>query len=321
VESLIDLGARVRVVDDLSSGSVNNLACSFDQFEFVRGDLCAAGVAEAAVDGMDIVFHLAAIHGGRGFIDTFQAECSRNFILDGLVIDAAARAGVQNFVFASSGCVYPVGLQASTEREVRLAESDVGPPYHSDGLYGWAKLMAEQKLAALHKERGFPSVSCRFFTVYGERCPESHALSALVGRAFLRQDPFEIWGDGSQIRNWTYVLDITRGMILAGERLSDGQAINLGTEERISVLDAVALIMEMTGHRAEIKPLLDRPTGPVNRVASGERAREILGWEPQMDFRSGLQRLIDWYFTEASSAGLDEEGFALKLLTRTHANR
>ena len=87
------------------------------------------------------------------------------------------------------------------------------------------------------------------------------------------------------------------------------------------MLDAVERIMHMTGHRAEIKPLLDKPTGPLNRVASAERAREVLGWEPEVDFPSGLQRLIDWYFGEAALAGLNEEGFEQRLLARSHAQR
>src|SRR5438045_7362557 len=100
--------------------------------------------------------------------------------------------------------------------------------------------MCELCLQAYPSERGLKSVSCRFFTVYGERGVENHAVMAMIARAFIGQDPFEVWGDGSQIRNWTYVGDIAAGMIAAAESdVEDGTAINLGTMERTRVLDAV----------------------------------------------------------------------------------
>ncbi|GAA2621243.1 NAD-dependent epimerase/dehydratase family protein [Streptomyces axinellae] len=318
VERLVDAGARVRVADDLSSGRLENLSkVPASDWEFVQGDLCDPRLAAEVVRGIDIVFHLAAIHGGRGFIELHQAACSRNFVLDGVVSQAAVEAGVQNFVFASSGCVYPVDLQADVDKEVRLTEAQVGPPFHADGIYGWAKLMTEQRLAALHEEAGFSSVSCRLFTVYGERCPESHALTAMVGRAFLRQQPFEVWGDGTQIRNWTYVTDIVRGLLLAGEHIRDGSAINLGTEEPIQVREAAQLILEFTGQGGtEIKPLPDKPTGPYNRVASAAIAYERLGWAPEVPFRTGLKRLTEWYFESRQAESMSADEFAERLTTR-----
>jgi len=316
VEQLLDVGAIVRVVDDLSSGQLENLDQAPSGWEFVQADLCEPEAARAAMRSIDIVFHLAAIHGGRGFIDLHQAACSRNFVLDGVVSQAALEAGVENFVFASSGCTYPVGLQADVTQEIRLTEEQVAPPYDADGIYGWAKLMTELRLAALAREEGFPSVSCRLFTVYGERCPESHALTAMVGRAYLRQEPFEIWGDGTQVRNWTHVSDIVSGLMLAGERIRDGAAVNLGTEEGIRVIDAASMILDLVGHDAEIKKLVEMPTGPYNRVASAALARERLGWMPRMPFRDGLERLIGWYFATRSAEGMSADEFADRLTNR-----
>lgn len=316
VEYLIDAGATVRVVDDLSSGKLSNLDDAPVGWEFVHADLRDPQVAAAAMDGVEIVFHLAAVHGGRGFIDLHQTACSGNFVLDGVVSQAAMVAGVDNFVYASSGCVYPVELQGDVTEEVRLTEPQVGPPYEADGLYGWAKLMMELRLAAMHAEAGFPYVSCRLFTVYGERCPESHALTAMVGRAFLRQAPFEIWGDGTQVRNWTYVTDIVRGLVLAAEHVRDGSAINLGTEEGIQVREAAQLILDITGLDSRIKPLPDMPTGPYNRVASAAMARERLGWVPEMPFHTGLKRLANWYFETRSKDSMSSSEFADKLITR-----
>jgi nucleoside-diphosphate-sugar epimerase len=299
VDALVEKGASIRVVDDLSSGLLENIQGHIDteRVEFHERDLLVLGVAQEMVKDMDVLFHLAAIHGGRGYIDLHQAKCAQNFIIDGLVIKAAYEAGVGKFVFASSGCVYPVSLQMDVTREVYLTEEMVGPPYEADDTYGWAKLMAEITLKSYYQDYGFKSASCRFFTVYGERCTENHAILAMIARAFLKQDPFEVWGDGTQVRNWTYVGDIVRGMIMAAEKIGDATAINLGTEERIRVIDAVREILHYTGHEAEIKYLLDMPTGPLNRVAGNKLARELLGWEPQVKFIDGLHKTIDWYFS------------------------
>jgi nucleoside-diphosphate-sugar epimerase len=300
IDQLAGAGARrIRVVDDLSSGRLANVQGHIDAgvVELLQADLLDPGVAQRAAAGMQVVFHLAAIHGGRGFVDLHQAACSQNLALDGMLIKACRDAGVEKFVFASSGCVYPNYLQQDVSQELYLTEEMVGPPYEADNLYGWAKLMTEMTLAAYHRDFGFKSASCRFFTVYGERGVENHAVVAMIARAFVRQDPFEVWGDGTQIRNWTYVGDIVRGMVLAAERIDDGTAVNLGTEERTRVIDAVREVLRYTGHQAEIKLLPHMPTGPLNRVASNRLAQRLLGWEPHVRFLDGLHRTIDWYFS------------------------
>ena len=300
IDQLVGAGARrIRVVDDLSSGRLANVQGHIDAgvVELLQADLLDPGVAQRAAAGMQVVFHLAAIHGGRGFVDLHQAACSQNLALDGMLIKACRDAGVEKFVFASSGCVYPNYLQQDVSQELYLTEEMVGPPYEADNLYGWAKLMTEMTLAAYHRDFGFKSASCRFFTVYGERGVENHAVVAMIARAFVRQDPFEVWGDGTQIRNWTYVGDIVRGMVLAAERIDDGTAVNLGTEERTRVIDAVREVLRYTGHQAEIKLLPHMPTGPLNRVASNRLAQRLLGWEPHVRFLDGLHRTIDWYFS------------------------
>jgi nucleoside-diphosphate-sugar epimerase len=300
IDLLVAKGAtRIRVVDDLSSGRLANIEHLVEEgiVDFRREDLLAPGAAQRAVDGVDVVFHLAAIHGGRGFVDLHQAACAQNLAMDGMLVKSAYEAGVERFVFASSGCVYPNHLQTDVAQELYLTEEMVGPPYDSDNMYGWAKLMTEMTLQAYHRDFGLKSASCRFFTVYGERGVENHAVIAMIARAFVRQDPFEVWGDGTQIRNWTYVGDIVRGMVLAAERIDDGTAVNLGTEERTRVIDAVHEVLRYTGHEAEIKLLPHMPTGPLNRVASNRLARELLGWSPEMRFMDGLHRTIDWYFS------------------------
>ena len=125
---------------------------------------------------------------------------------------------------------------------------------------------------------------------------ENHAVIAMIAKAFIGQNPFEVWGDGTQVRNWTYIDDIVEGTILAAEKIDDGTAINLGTMERIRVIDAVKEVLRYTRHKAEIELHPEMPTGPLNRVADNSLAKELLGWEAQVPFIEGLHRTIDWYF-------------------------
>jgi nucleoside-diphosphate-sugar epimerase len=298
VDQLLARGARIRVVDDLTSGRLENIRgpLGAGKVDFLQADLREPGVTRAAMQGVDTVFHLAADHGGRGYVDLHQAGPASNFFLDGLVFAEALKAKVKKVVFASSGCVYPNFMQEDTSKELYLTEDLTKGPNDADNMYGWAKLMGEFTLSAYAKEHGMGAASCRYFTVYGPRGVENHAVIAMIARAFLKLDPFEVWGDGTQIRNWTYVDDIVEGTILAGEKISDGTAVNLGTMERIRVLDAVKMVFEFTGHKAEIKLLPGMPTGPLNRVAENSLAKKVLGWEPKVAFREGLRRTIDWYY-------------------------
>jgi nucleoside-diphosphate-sugar epimerase len=298
VDALLERGATVRVVDDLSSGTLENIREHFEggRLEFIEADLREPNVARRSVEGVVMVFHLAADHGGRGYVDLHQAGPASNLFLDGIVFWEALRAGVDKVVFASSGCVYPNFLQSNPQEEVYLTEDQVSPPYDADNMYGWAKLMAESTLKAYHQEYGLKAASCRYFTVYGPRGVENHAVIAMIAKAFIGQNPFEVWGDGNQVRNWTYIDDIVRGTIMAAELIDDGTAVNLGTMERVRVMDAVKMVLEYTGHQAEIRLLPDMPTGPLNRVADNTLARKLLGWKPQVPFREGLKRTIDWYW-------------------------
>lgn len=302
VDKLVSFGANVRVADDLSSGRLENLEASAGRYEFVEGDLRDRSFARAVTTDRSVVFHLAACHGGRGFIDTHPADCASNMVLDGIVFDEAARARVDRVAFASSACVYPVQLQeAPVDGKTTYLQEDWADPFRvgcasSDGEYGWAKLMGEMTLRAYYKQYGLKSVSCRFFTAYGERENETHAVIALIAKAFVRMDPYEIWGDGQQDRNFTYVGDIVDGMIRAAERIEDASPINIGTAEHIKIVDLARLIFaEMGWSPRSLHFDTSKPVGVYSRAADLTRARERLGWEPQMSVKEGLRRTIDWY--------------------------
>jgi nucleoside-diphosphate-sugar epimerase len=310
-DALVARGARVRVVDNLSSGRFENIAEHVErkEIEFIHDDLLEPGVAQRAVEGIELVVHLAADHGGRGYLDLHQAACATNLALDGGVFRACHKAGVEKVVYASSGCVYPNFLQRDPDEEIYLTEDMVEPPYDADNMYGWAKLMGEMTLRAFYKDWGMRSVSCRYFTAYGPREHENHAVVAMVARSFVDQDPFVVWGTGEQVRNWTHVSDIVAGTLLAAEKIQDGSAINLGTMERTRVIDAVREVLRYTGkEHLEIELHPEMPTGPLNRVADNTLAKELLGWEPKIPFREGLRATIDWYYSTK-----DQNNVAAKL--------
>jgi len=317
VDALIERGASVRIVDNLSSGRLDNLRGHLDagRVEFIEADLADPVVAEETVRGMNVVFHLAADHGGRGYVDLHQVACATNLVLDGVVFAACLKAGVDKVVYASSGCVYPNHIQTDPGQILYLTENMVGPPYDADNLYGWAKLMAEMTLRAYYAERGMKSACCRYFTVYGNRGHENHAVIAMIARAFVRENPYVVWGTGEQIRNWTHVSDIVSGTILAAERIDDGTAVNLGTMERTRVIDAAREVLRYTKHHAEIELHPEMPTGPLNRVADNALARKLLGWEPKVKFMDGLHQTIDWYFSAKNREAV-ASGLASKLTER-----
>lgn len=303
VDRLVGLGAKVSVADDLSSGKLENLSESIDAIEFFEGDLRDRAFASRMMSGMEVVFHLAACHGGRGFIDTHPADCAANMVLDGVVFDEAMRAKVDRVCFASSACVYPTTLQIkpSDGNMVYLKEEWADPFKEgcafSDGEYGWAKLMGELSLRAYYKQYGLKSVSCRLFTAYGERENETHAVIALIAKAFVKMNPYEIWGDGQQDRNFTYVGDIADGMIRAAEHIEDGSAINIGTAEHIKIIDSAKMIFEESGFNPEeINFDTSKPVGVFSRAADLTRTRSVLNWEPQTSFREGLQKTMKWYY-------------------------
>src|SRR5262249_29622845 len=162
-------------------------------------------------------------------------------LLDHTVFAAAAAAGASKIVFASSACVYPTNLQADKNSRLLLREPDAnfeepGKAF-ADGEYGWAKLMGELQLRAFVKQFGLSGIACRIFTAYGETENESHAVIALIAKAAARLDPFPIWGDGLQTRNFTYVRDTVTGVALAGAILNGFEVVNIGTDVHHTILD------------------------------------------------------------------------------------
>lgn len=289
----------IRVVN-LSGKHRSLFAKHLKEIEFITRDLRILTNAVKSVKGMDVVIHLACDHGGRGYIYLFQGATASNFLLDGSVFYACLKQNVEKIYYASSACVYPKYLQNNSAKIILLKESMVKTPYDADNIYGWGKLMGEFTLKTYYKDYGINSVIGRFFTVYGENASESHAVMASIAKAFIKQDPFQVWGDGTQIRNWTYVDDIVEGIILSIEKADKALSINLGSKDKTKVIDMVNLVFKnMKFHPKKIH-FLKMPIGPVVRVADHSLASKLLGWKAKYSFSEGLNRTISWYVREKS---------------------
>ncbi len=285
----------IRVIN-LTDKQKTYINLHFPDIEFIKADLRSLDTTQRLFRNTDIVIHFAADHGGRGYVDMFQGKTASNFLLDGSVFYASLKRNVRKVFFASSACVYPNYLQKKRNKLVYLRENTVTSPYDADNIYGWAKLMGEKTLQSYYRDFGLHSCIARFFTVFGERAHESHAVMGSIAKAFAKQDPYEIWGDGTQIRNWTYVSDIVDGVILALAKIEDAGVVNLGTTERITVKAMVEDIFKETHYYPKKLQYKNMPTGPLNRVADNRLARKVLGWEPKVKFTEGLKRTVRWYY-------------------------
>ena len=318
VDTLLKMGAVVTVADDLSSGKLTNLeyalkkgkeenVWTFEDLTVRVGDLKDISFTKSVMKNRDAVFHLAALHGGRGYIDSHPAECCSNMILDQLVFQEAFRADVKHVCFASSACVYPSYLQEAEGSSYLLKEADANPfvrdKAFADLEYGWAKLMGEMALSAYHRQYGMKTSAVRIFTAYGPRENETHAIVALIAKAFINMDPYVIWGTGNQDRNFTYVQDIVDGLILASGNIEDGSPLNAGRDDRLTLNEAAEMVFGIAKWRPKkIYHDLSKPQGVASRAADLTRARTQFKWEPKVSYAEGFKKTIEWYFKNKDKA-------------------
>lgn len=296
-ENLLQLGHDITVLDDFSTGSAENLSAVSEDINIIEGSAEDKDTLRRALEGKEALFHLAAKHGGRGYIESHELECLSNIGLDYNVFCQAAKAGIEKIVYASSACVYPTNLQ---EREVWLKEADAGwmepGGAFADGAYGWAKFMSEMQLDIVKREYGIRGAAARIFTAYGERENLTHALPALVAKAMQKMDPFPVWGDGEQTRNFTYVGDTVRGLLhlldYAPEYGQEG-AVNVGLSEHISINELLEEIFSLLDWRPEkIEYQKDAPVGVRYRASDNTLSQELFSWEPDTSLQEGLRRTI-----------------------------
>ena len=269
-----------------------------DRFKFVKLDLSAASIDNLVrlVGGVDVVVHEAAQPGVRASWGVgFEEYVRHNVLATQKFLEACVRAGdIRRFVFASSSSIY------GNVREVPIREDVYPKPYSP---YGVTKLAAENLCRAYFENYGLPVVMFRYFTVYGPRQRPDMAFHNFI-KAMLRGESIHIYGDGGQIRDFTYVGDVVDATIKAIE--SDdvvGEVINIGSSCPVKLIDAVNLIANILGVKPKIM-FEDKKKGDVRvTYADISKARRLLGWKPKTELREGLEKEIEW-LREAMQLGL-----------------
>jgi UDP-glucose 4-epimerase len=258
----------------------------------------------------------------RGFIATFPDQVLVNLAIDNNVYTAAAAASTRRVIHASSACVYPTTLQAEATSRHLLAESEAGfavpGQAFADGAYGWTKLMGEYQLWQFALQNRFRGSSARIFTAYGERENESHAAIALIAKALLHMDPYPIWGDGEQTRNFTYVSDTVEGLLLLGVIDDDEpfRAVNVGSSRHHTVHEFVDTVFDLIDwHPSELELQTWRPVGVASRASDNSLIRDLFNWEPSVELAEGIERTLRWYADRTDRPTTVEELDAV-LLTR-----
>jgi UDP-glucose 4-epimerase len=299
VDRLLHEGAVVTGVDSFEDYYARDLkesnlqaARAHPAFTFLETnilELAADGVQGGAVlrrrlREADAVFHLAAQAGVRAsWGQSFRVYAENNVLGTQLMLEACKEAGVGRFVYASSSSVY------GDSDELPLREDGVCRPVSP---YGVTKLAGEHLAVLYAKSQGVPAVSLRFFTVYGPRQRPDMAFNIFL-RALLADEPLDVFGDGDQTRDFTYISDIVDALVLALDA-PPGSVFNLGGGSRVSLKEVLAILEGVAGRppRIAVRP---KQAGDVRHTwADLERARSVLGYDPKVSLRAGLAAEHDW---------------------------
>lgn len=294
----------MRVLITGNAGFVGrHLASAFEQ----RGDYVYGVDLRFGMDALDffrdpwahdfdLAVHCAAHIGGRAGIDNSPLAVGTNLALDSWFFRWLELSGTPRAVYFSSSAAYPVDLQNNPARPMRLDEDiinldamNISPP---DATYGWAKLTGE-RLAEHARKAGCEVLVVRPFSGYGADQPLEYPFPSLIRRAVLLEDPFEIWGDGSQTRDFVHISDVV-GAVLA---MLDSDAamerpVNIGTGRGVSFDELAEMVIAArgVGYRPQIKHLTGWPTGVAHRVADVGRMLEF--YRPRVELEAGIREAL-----------------------------
>lgn len=293
--ALLNRGDRVRVLDNFSTGHRSNLAhlaahASAGRLEIIEGDLCDAAAVADAVAGVDAIFHQAALasvpRSVEAPLDT-NAACVTGTVT---LLDAARKAGVRRVVYAGSSSAY--GDQPTSSKR----ETDLPNPLSP---YAAAKLAAEEYCRAFYATYGLETVTIRYFNVFGPRQDPKSPYSAVIPlfiTAMLAGRQPVVYGDGQQSRDFTYVANVVHANLLAADAPNvAGRVFNAANGRSTTLLSLIAQLNERLGTRIEPRFEPARVGDVRESMADISQARAMLGYEPQVDFETGLGLSIDYY--------------------------
>ena len=291
VPALVHAGYQVRVLDDWSTGSPDNLSGLEGSIEIIEGDIRDEATLVRATSETELVFHLAARPSVARSIAEPLTSHSVNATGTLAVLEAARAAGVRRVVYASSSSIYG---------DTPVLPKDEEMPVNPLSPYAASKLAGESYCRAFTRSFGLETVSLRFFNVFGPRQDPESQYAAVIPRFITRllsDDPPEIFGDGTQSRDFTFISNVVDACILAGSSgtESTGETFNVGCHGRITLLDVAEMLNELLDK--DLRPVFGpRREGDVmHSQADITKAEVLLGYQPNTNFRDGLARTVEWF--------------------------
>jgi UDP-N-acetylglucosamine 4-epimerase len=289
-EELVARGHSVRVVDDLSTGRIDNLRGLMDRIEFIRADVCDTGVMDKAMEGVSYVLHQAAIPSvPRSMKEPLRVNQS-NVMGTLTVLESARRHGVRRVVFASSSSVY--GDSESLPKHEDMPPSPKSP-------YAVTKVVGEQYCRLYNSVFEVPVVVLRYFNVFGPKQDESSYYAGVICKftnALLSGKNVVIYGDGEQSRDFTYISNVVSANLKACTSVdAAGAVVNIGGGDRTTINELVAILSEITGVKASVEHTDPQPGDVRHSKADVSRARRLLDLEIGVGLRDGLERTVAWY--------------------------
>jgi UDP-N-acetylglucosamine/UDP-N-acetyl-alpha-D-glucosaminouronate 4-epimerase len=297
VDELVKRGHSVVVLDDLSAGKEENLADVRSKITLIKGSITDIEVVRKAMHEAEYVIHLAARTSvPRSVKDPIEAN---RINIDGTVnvLVAARDAKAKRIVFAASSSAY--GETPTLPKVETMQPAPISP-------YGVTKFVGELYLQTFGRCYGLENVSLRYFNVFGPRQDPGSPYSGVLAKfctAFLEETQPVIFGDGEQTRDFTYVENAVQANLLACEAPNvSGKVFNVGVGGRFSLNQTVELLSKISGTHLEVKYDPPRDGDIRDSQADITRARELLGYDPQVDFEEGLRRTFEWYRTTHAKA-------------------
>jgi UDP-glucose 4-epimerase len=254
----------------------------FKEFSFVEGDLVEVDLT-SLVRNADGVFHLAAQAGvRRSWGQHFEIYTRSNILATQRLLEAVKGTHIRRFVYASSSSVYG---------DAEVLPTPETAPLRPVSPYAVSKLAGEHLCHLYHVNFGVPTVTLRYFTVYGPR-PRPDQAVCIFTRALMEDQEIEVFGDGEQLRGMTYVEDVVRANLLAAEKECTGEVMNIGGGTSITVNQLIADLERITGRKARVRYTEQAKGDARNTLADISRAERVLGWKPEVDTGAGLERTV-----------------------------
>lgn len=290
VDALLERGWEVRVLDDLSTGKPANLKQAMSQIEWLQADIRDFAALQEACQGVDVVFHLAAL----GSVPRSIAEpiLSNQVNLDGTlhVLTAARDAGVRRVVYSASSSVY--GNTPSLPKHEGMTPTPLSP-------YAVTKYVGELYLKVFHQLYGLEGVGLRYFNIFGPRQDPESQYAAVIPKfvaALMAGQAPTIFGDGLTSRDFTYVANAVQANLLAADApKAAGAVVNIACGERFTLNELAAGLNRLLGTSLEPVYGPERAGDVKHSLADIGQARELLGYDPQIGFAEGLERTVAWY--------------------------